>query len=250
MKRSSYPEQEYRAVESVQDVHWWFQGRKRLISHFLKSAVKGKGSYIEIGCGTGYLLDILQSLPGIAISGIDMHEESIKIAKKRCGAARVFKATVEELGEVLFDTIGVFDVLEHIEDDKDVIKQLSKHLKLGGYMLITVPQHQWLFSDADQAAGHFRRYSRKKLRELLVDAGFKVIFSTSFVSFLLPAMWFKRVFQQSRSDNVFSWEDELKVGRFANRVLSMTSFLEYLLVRLGVSFPVGGSLFLLCRKAS
>jgi len=250
MKRSSYPEQEYRAVESVQDVHWWFQGRKRLISYFLKSTMKGKSSYIEIGCGTGYLLDILQGLPGIAISGIDMHEESIRIAKKRCGTARIFKATVEELGEELFDTIGIFDVLEHIEDDKDVIKQLSKHLNLGGYMLITVPQHQWLFSDADQAAGHFRRYRRKKIRKLLVDAGLKVIFATSFVSFPLPAMWFKRFFQKSTIDNIFSWEEELKVGRFANRVLSITSFLEYLLVRLGISFPVGGSLFLLCRKAS
>jgi len=250
MKKSSYPEQEYRVVESVQDVHWWFQGRKRLISHFLKSAVKGKSSYIEIGCGTGYLLDILHGFPGIAVSGIDMHEKSIEIAKKRCASARIFKATVEELGEEVFDTIGIFDVLEHIENDQDVIKQLSKHLKTGGYMLVTIPQHQWLFSDADQAAGHFRRYSRKKIRRLLVDAGFKVIFATSFVSFPLPAMWFKRVFQRSTSDNVFSWEEELKVGRVANGVLNMTSVLEYLLIRLRVSFPVGGSLFLLCRKAS
>ena len=250
MKKSSYPEQEYRVVESVQDVHWWFQGRKRLISHFLKSAVKGKSSYIEIGCGTGYLLDILHGFPGIAVSGIDMHEKSIEIAKKRCASARIFKATVEELGEEVFDTIGIFDVLEHIENDQDVIKQLSKHLKTGGYMLVTIPQHQWLFSDADEAAGHFRRYSRKKIRRLLVDAGFKVIFATSFVSFPLPAMWFKRVFQRSTSDNVFSWEEELKVGRVANGVLNMTSVLEYLLIRLRVSFPVGGSLFLLCRKAS
>ena len=250
MQNSSYPKDEYRAIEAVQDRHWWFQGRKLILSYFLRHALKGKESYIEIGCGTGYLLDIPKGLGGIRISGVDMHEESVRIARQRCKDARIFPATIDTLdSRDTFDVVGIFDVIEHIEDDRTAMKQLAKHVKKDGYILITVPQHKWLFSEADKAAGHFRRYSRHDLRRLLIDSGFRIVFCTSFVSFALPAMWIKRVMSSHNREDSFSWEEELRINKITNQALGLVSLFEYLLIRLRISLPVGGSLFVLCRKS-
>lgn len=251
MQKSTYPKDEYDAIESVQDSHWWFQGRKRILKYFLKRALRGKESYIEIGCGTGYLLDIPKGLPEIKVFGIDMHEESIRMARQRCKDAKIFRATIHTLdSRDMFDVVGFFDVIEHIEDDRNAMEQLARHLKKDGYLLVTVPQHKWLFSEADKAAGHFRRYSRHDLRKLLRDSGFRVVFCTSFVSFALPAMWLKRMMSRQRSRDAFSWEEELMVGRVTNKVLGLVSLIEYVLIRLKLSLPIGGSLFVLCRKSS
>ena len=85
-----------------------------------------------------------------------------------------------------FDAIGAFDVLEHIVDDEMVLRETNKALKSGGGLLLTVPQHQFLWSAADESARHVRRYSSRDLREKVERAGFKVIRMTSFVSFCYP----------------------------------------------------------------
>lgn len=69
--------------------------------------------------------------------------------------------------EGLFDAILYIDVIEHIEDDGAELARAYARLAPGGALLIVVPAHQWLFSPFDQAIGHFRRYSRARLRRVL-----------------------------------------------------------------------------------
>jgi SAM-dependent methyltransferase len=70
-------------------------------------------------------------------------------------------------GEGLFDAILYIDVIEHIEDDAAELQRAYNRLAPGGAILIVVPAHQWLFSPFDKAIGHFRRYSRSRLRQVL-----------------------------------------------------------------------------------
>lgn len=85
-------------------------------------------------------------------------------ALARCGAAQ---ATIGELGRDLsFDAILYIDVLEHIEDDREELRQAAARLRPGGFLIVLSPAHQWLYSDFDRTIGHFRRYSKRSLAAL------------------------------------------------------------------------------------
>lgn len=73
--------------------------------------------------------------------------------------------------------VGVFDVLEHLEKPKDLLAEVYRVLKPGGICLVTVPAHEWLFSNFDANIGHYRRYSRKNLLCSLDGAGFRTNYS-------------------------------------------------------------------------
>jgi 2-polyprenyl-3-methyl-5-hydroxy-6-metoxy-1,4-benzoquinol methylase len=85
------------------------------------------------------------------------------------------------------------DVLEHVKEDERVIGQIHGALKPGGGAIIAVPQHPWLWSPADEAACHQRRYIRNELERKLQNAGFEILRSTSFNALLLPAMFASRI---------------------------------------------------------
>jgi SAM-dependent methyltransferase len=145
-----------------------------------------------------------------------------------------------------FDVIGAFDVLEHIAEDETVLAQLHRALKPGGGLLITVPQHPRLWSSADQFACHVRRYTASEIHSKVEQAGFEIVRSTSFVSLLLPAMLASR--RRGRDSGGFDPRDEFRIGRAANRALEEIMRIERLLIRMGVSFPVGGSRLIVTRR--
>jgi len=97
-----------------------------------------------------------------------------------------------------FDVIGLFDVIEHIEEDDLVLSQVNSALKSNGVVIITVPQHMCLWSAADEYACHIRRYSKYEIEQKITNAGFEILRSTSFVTLLLPALFLSRM-QKSQS---------------------------------------------------
>ena len=107
-----------------------------------------------------------------------------------------FNSTFEDLNlpNNSIEAIGLFDVLEHIEDDSHFIIQLNKAISKNGILIITVPAYSWLFSDFDISIGHFRRYTKKSLTSLLVKNGFQVTYSQYFFAFLiLPSFFLRRI---------------------------------------------------------
>jgi len=74
----------------------------------------------------------------------------------------------------LFDTILYIDVLEHIKDDREELQLAAEHLNVGGHLVVLSPAHSWLFSQFDQAIGHFRRYTAKTL-EALTPAKLRIV---------------------------------------------------------------------------
>ena len=113
--------------------------------------------------------------------------------------------------------------------------------------MVTVPQHQWLWSPIDDYSGHQRRYTRPQLLALARAAGLDVVRVTSFVSLLLPALLASRLLQWRTEVEPLR---EFRISGRANGVGRTLMAIERALIRIGLSLPVGGSLMLVARRRS
>ena len=146
-----------------------------------------------------------------------------------------------------FDAIGAFDVLEHIDEDEQVLMQMREALKPNGIMLLTVPQHAWLWSPVDEYACHVRRYSAKELHAKVERAGLEILRSTSFVSTLLPAMCASRFIQNSSTKKIDA-SLEASISPKLNHIIKTLLNAEVAMIRNGLNFPLGGSRLIVARR--
>ena len=140
-------------------------------------------------------------------------------------------------------------MLEHIKDDETVLKQMHQACKHKGGIILTVPQHAFLWSYMDEYACHVCRYHARELKKKVKRAGFKVLRITSFVSILLPLMIISRL-KKRQPDPEFDPASELRISGLINTILERVIDLERSMIRLGLSFPAGGSLLLIAQKIS
>lgn len=231
--------------------NFWFEARNKLIIHALQRYFPKFTSFFEIGCGTGFVLHAVESaFPGARLIGSEIFSVGLGCAARRLPQADFFQMDARFIPfEAHFDVIGAFDVLEHIREDEAVLKEMYRALRLGGGVILTVPQHHWLWSLQDEAACHVRRYTAKELCQKVTKAGFEIIWMTSFVSLLLPFMWIsRRLRQRNCKIKLFDPLAELKINPFVNWIFGVVMKLERIMIRLGVRFPFGGSLLLVARK--
>ena len=147
-----------------------------------------------------------------------------------------------------FDVIGAFDVLEHIKQDAEVLAEICMALKPEGLMLLTVPQHAWLWSSIDEHACHERRYAAPDLHHKIEAAGLRVIRSTSFITTLLPAMMISRFLKKKVSEKKFDATAELKISPWLDSFFSRILIAELALIKWGFNLPLGGSRLVVARK--
>ena len=134
------------------------------------------------------------------MSGSEIYSEGLDYAANRVKRAALFQMDARDIPfESEFDVIGAFDVLEHIEEDEQVLEQVFRAVSPGGGIMLTVPQHRFLWSQQDEYACHVRRYEAKELRDKVEKAGFQVEWATSFVTLLLPLMVMSRLSSESLS---------------------------------------------------
>ena len=207
-------------------------------------------SFLEIGCGTGFVLSAVgDQYPSMQLSGTDIFPAGLLFARNRIRRAELIQMDARSMPfREEFDIIGAFDVIEHIKEDEQVLSQIHRALRPGGVVLLTVPQHPRMWSTMDDHAGHVRRYRSGELRSKVRSAGFEVLRMTSFVSMLLPAMFYARWRMRSRN-RPYSLTDEFKIHPVMNRLFERMLDVERLLIRWGVNWPAGGSLLLAARKA-
>lgn len=139
-------------------------------------------------------------------------------------------------------------MIEHIPEDELALAEMHRVLRSGGGLLLTVPQHPWLWGDPDDYAHHQRRYRRRDLVAKVQRAGFRVERVTSFVSLLLPAMAASRLLKR-RSKGAFDPMSEFRLPRPLDRAMRGVLGVETAMIRVGISFPAGGSLLLVARRA-
>jgi SAM-dependent methyltransferase len=236
-------------LAALEAKHFWFRARNRLIIWALEKYGQGLQSFLEIGCGTGYVLSgIAKAYPGMEFHGSEIFTAGLAFAAARQPTFDFMQMDARNIPFTdEFDGIGAFDVLEHIEEDELVLTQIREALKSRGIMLLTVPQHAWLWSPVDEYACHVRRYSARELHAKVEGAGFEILRSTSFVSTLLPAMWASR-FRLKRSEVGFDASTEARISPGLNHIFEIFLGVEIAAIRNGVNFPLGGSRLIVARK--
>jgi SAM-dependent methyltransferase len=246
-ERSPFPSGYFSELARLEASNWWFRSRNRVLIWVLKSKVKRFEKYLEVGCGTGYVLEgVRNAFPDAKLCGAEYFEEGLDFARKRIPTASFMRLDITAMSESeAYDVIGAFDVLEHIPDDQLSLRNLSRALKAAGTLVISVPQHRWLWSATDEAACHVRRYTKKELVTKLDHANFDVVYSGSFVSLLVPLMFVSRRFSKSIEKDPLA---ELKAPYVLNMLLDTVMWVESLIMKLGVRFPFGGSLLVVASK--
>lgn len=229
--------------------NFWFQARNKLILWVLQRYFPDPHRLLEIGCGTGFVLSgVANTFPETMLTGSEIFSVGLAYAANRLSRAEFLQMDARDLPYVgHFDVVGAFDVLEHIVEDEQVLAEIHKALRPDGGLVLTVPQHPWLWSRQDELACHVRRYTATELRCKVAAAGFIPLYETSFVSLLLPIMWLSRQ-QKSRAVKKNDPMSELRIGRIANQLLGTAMTVERGLIQSGIRFPAGGSLLLVAKR--
>jgi SAM-dependent methyltransferase len=238
----------FEALAEAEPHSFWFRARNRLIVSTLRRHFPEARSLLELGCGTGYVLEALHAaFPALRLVGSELYEEGLAVARRRLPDVELVRLDARELPyRDEFDVVGAFDVLEHLDEDEVVLEQAFAAVRPAGGVLLLVPQHPRLWSAMDDVAHHVRRYTRSELVGKVRRAGFEVERATSFVSSLLPAMAASRAARRLLR-RPYDPVAELRPGPL-NGVFERILDGERRLIERGVSLPAGGSLLVVGRK--
>lgn len=240
---------------AVEDRHFWFRARNRLIASLARQAVAGLTSgyrVLEVGCGDGNVLRFLESAcPDGTVVGMDYFHQGLRYARQRCLCPLVQGDVARPPFNTLFHLIGIFDVLEHLSDDVSALRDLCRILHPEGTLLVTVPAHASLWSDFDEASGHCRRYDRSELATKLSQAGFRVQRLTSYMAALYPLMWLRGVLDRTTGTHSIkkTVERDLRVVPVVNELLLFLLMQETHWISSGGSLPMGTSLVAIAHKS-
>jgi SAM-dependent methyltransferase len=228
---------------------FWFRSRNRLIDWAVARYFPNARSLLEIGCGTGFVLEGLRAAhPQLRLVGGDLHLDGLAHADRRVPEVSLLQLDARRIPfHAEFDVVGAFDVLEHIDDDRRVLAEMRTAVKPGGGIVLTVPQHPWLWSASDEYAQHKRRYRRSELVSKVLSAGFAIRRVTSFVTLLLPAMAGMRSGRRLSRRPLDPNREHLLAQRIT-RPLEGVLALERRLIARGIDLPAGGSLLLVAER--
>lgn len=246
-KSEGFEASHFDRLPELEEGNFWFLSRNRLLVWALLHYFPHAQNFLEIGCGTGFVLSgIRKALPRLTLSGSEIFSAGLSVAAQRLPGVELFQMDARRIPfREEFDVIGAFDVLEHIKEDEDVLSQMYQATRKGGGIMATVPQHPFLWSKSDDVARHVRRYRFQELKDKTRRAGFEIVKITSFVSLLLPLLMASRLKRPGRD---FEPASEFQINPLLNTTLKRILDGERLMIRAGVSFPAGGSLLLVARR--
>lgn len=245
----SYPEGGHDTCFGVEDASFWFAHRNRCIAAVVSRFPPPPGlPIVDVGGGNGFVARMLHGMGHRTIL-VEPGEAGVRNARGR-GLPEVVQASTDDLDFVpgSVGAIGLFDVIEHIPDDDTTLRSLHPLLAPQGRIYATVPAHAWLWSSADEHAGHQRRYTRRSIADLFLGCGFEPTFA-SYYFWPLPApMLAKRVLLEriagKRDNAVRAKSEHGAAGAWIDRLLSW----EASRLRQGRTIPVGASCIVAATK--
>jgi SAM-dependent methyltransferase len=248
----------FKSLDQIEDRHFWFRARKRVVAAVVRDLTarlqrSGQGYHVlELGCGNGGMLRLLKDCsPGGTVVGMDLFAEGLRFARNRCDCALVQgDAGRPPFGEQ-FQIVGMFDVLEHIEQDIAALRDVRRMLAPGGAIVITVPAHMSLWSYFDVAAHHARRYSTGELAGKLDAAGFDIQYVTQFMGAIYPLVWLGRRVKAvlgASSDAVKQTQHELRITPGLNTLLDRALAGEETLIRSRRKMTLGTSILAVAHR--
>jgi SAM-dependent methyltransferase len=246
----SFPSSSFELLARLEQRSFWFRARNEIVLAAIRRHFPDPATFFELGCGTGFVLRAIHhAFPHAELVAGEKAADGLKVARSRVPEATLLQLDGRRLPyRDEFDVVGAFDVVEHVDDDEQLLEELGAALRRGGGMVITVPQHPWLWSAADDFGGHRRRYTRHELVAKLQRRRLEVVYVTSFMTLLLPIMAASRLRQ--RDLETFDPEAELRLPPGVDRAFARMVSIERLAIGRGISLPVGGSLLAVARRVA
>lgn len=242
--------QEYEKMFLVEDRHWWFSGKRKMVAAiFSRLRLAPNLQILDVGCGTGGMHLLLKDFGNI--TGVDWSETALSFNRKR-GIAKLGRATLPNLPfkNETFDVVTIFDVLYHraVGDDGDAAKELYRVLKPGGKLIVTDSALPMLAGPHDVSMHGARRYTKKSLSVLLTNAGFAVERAGYMNSLLSPVSIPWRMIQKwAGSGGDSGHSDVAPAPPWMNALLGVIYSVEAWLLRF-LNLPIGTSVFAVGRK--
>ena len=254
--KSGYDPAFFAELLAAEDRHFWFRARNYLIATLASRIVRRLPQgyrVLEVGCGNGNVLRHLARVcRGATVVGMDLFAGGLRCARDRAGCPVVQgNAGCAPFG-VQFDLVGIFDVLEHTEDDMQVLRDLHGLLAPGGVLLLTVPSGKVFWSYFDEIAHHCRRYELPELAEKLRQAGFEIELATHFMAAIYPlvrgARHFRMLGRGRELDPVATLRSEFRIFPVVNGLLTLVLLAAAAWVSRGNRLPFGTSLIVVARR--
>jgi len=250
--KGSYPTLGNAACLTLEDRSFWFRHRNRCIVSCVRR-FPPDDVFLDIGGGNGFVAKGLAAA-GFACAIVEPGVDGALAAHAR-GVDPVICAGLEDLqfSTASVSAAGMFDVLEHIEDEAAALEIVRALLRPGGRLFLTVPAYQFLFSLDDAMAGHFRRYTISSLERVLERTGFRVEFSTYFFAPLPPIVLLLRTAPtklglRRGADSDRDAAEHVPSG-FAARLMDKLLAFEFERIEAGRPIPFGGSCLCVASKA-
>lgn len=244
----AFNEDAHDKCHQVEDNSFWFRQRNTLIIYLIKKNLN-KGRFADVGGGNGYVAVNLKRInPSLDIILIEPGEKGCINARKR-GLTEVYNMHIQEYVEFgQLDGIGLFDVIEHIEEPIKFLKDCSKKLHDNGKIFLTLPAYSFLWSYDDEVGGHYKRYSIKMIRQEAKEAGLEITFASYFFISLIPIIFFmRRIPYMIRIKKIDTQSDHKET--FFSRMIERMLGLEFQLFhKTGVKLPIGASIIAILEK--
>uniref|UniRef100_UPI00404AB67D class I SAM-dependent methyltransferase n=1 Tax=Flavobacterium sp. TaxID=239 RepID=UPI00404AB67D len=249
----SYPEKGNDDFFKIEEESFWFKHRNNIIVEAVKSYSDEKVLF-DIGGGNGYVSKAMEE-SGIEVALVEPGINGCLNAQKR-KLKTIICSTLEdsEIKKNSIPNIGLFDVVEHIEDDLSFLKNVNNFLKPGGFVFITVPAFNILWSKEDEDAGHYRRYTINTIKEVLEHSGLQVKYATYIFSFLIVPIFLTRTLPSFLGFNKHS--NEIKKHKkshsistnFIKRIVDFILKREVNKVKTRKKIMSGSSVFIIAKK--
>jgi len=254
VSKVSYPAEGNASCLSVEDTSFWFRHRNKCILEVIKQFPLST-PFFDVGGGNRYVAKALQDT-GLEVVAVEPGSTGAQNARLR-GVQHVIQASLEDAGFLpgVLPSVGLFDVLEHVEDDTAFIHSIRDYLRPGGTVYITVPAFEWLWSHEDVSVGHPRRYTRRSLSRVLEEAGLQLEFGTCFFTILpLPILIFRSLPHRLRLNHHSPSADALQKDHhirnpLGGRILDFMLQREVERIRARSVSSFGGSCLAVAKKA-
>ncbi|MEI8361404.1 MAG: class I SAM-dependent methyltransferase [bacterium] len=237
---------EYQKMDAIENDHAWFLAKYDFLLTILKKVkISREQKIIDIGCGTGAVMKKLSD-SGYQVEGIDNSLDALSYCQQK--GLTVSNGTAEKIDvpNDYCDVVISLDVLEHLDNDKSAVTEFHRILKTGGYVIATVPAHQFLWSYHDEALHHKRRYGQAEFNGLFAEGFEVVIKSWLHASIFLPTLLMRTLKNKNNKDQ--STSDVDMPSSFVNNILRAVYFFEILFFKIFSYLPFGLSLVIVARK--
>jgi len=235
----------YSEMAALEQRHWWFVARRKIFDKLISTLpLPANAQILEAGCGTGGNLSMLARYG--EVFGMETNAQALILAaaKRKALIAEGRLPDAIPFPGQMFDLIVLLDVLEHLDDDAAALRALRARLKPGGWLIVSVPAFQFLWSRHDEVHHHKRRYVARNLRAAIKGADYRVQYLSYFNTWLFPLIAAARLAHVGSGHS----SDLSMPNKFVNALLrQIFSSERWLLGR--ITLPFGVSLLALARNS-